>query len=136
MYLPKLLIQFVQITNVFLINYICSNDWEHTLLISIYPLLSSSESLFSFVSQNNLLSYFANILLEMMFSSTYSKCKGRHKKKLFFFQKNSEILRPAIRNGRVFSDKEISELARPPPPFGEKFRNILSFFLITSLWIG
>ena len=24
----------------------------------------------------------------------------------------------------------------PPPPFGEKFRNILSFFMIKSLWIG
>ena len=46
------------------------------------------------------------------------------KKTVFFFQKNSEILRPpplsAIWNGRVFSDKEILELARPPPHLAKK----------------
>ena len=50
------------------------------------------------------------------------------------FQKNSEILRPprplpAVWRPQFFSDKEISELARPPPPFGKKFQNIFIFFL-------
>ena len=46
--------------------------------------------------------------------------KGRHKKKLFFFSEklwNSETPPPPLSNSEapVFSDKEISELARPPP---------------------
>ena len=68
--------------------------------------------------------------------------KGRHKKKMFFFFRKTPKFwdphPPSSSNSEapVFSDKEISELARPTPPFGEKFRNILSFFLIKSLWIG
>ena len=52
-----------------------------------------------------------------------SDTKGRHqKKKTVFFQKNSEILRPppplSISEAPVFSVKEISKLARPPPHYG------------------
>ena len=64
-------------------------------------------------------------------SSHIGSLRGGIKKSSFFSQKNSEILRtPPSSNSEapVFSDKEISELARPPPLFGEKFQNILIFF--------
>ena len=53
------------------------------------------------------------------------------KKLFFFFQKNSEILRPppplsAIRKPQFFLIRKFRNW-RDPPPFGEKFRNILSF---------
>ena len=68
--------------------------------------------------------------------------KGRHKKKLFFFFRKTPKFwdpppLPAIRRPQFFLIRKFRNWRDPlPPPFGEKFRNILSFFMMKSLWIG
>ena len=66
-------------------------------------------------------------------SLTFGLLRRGIKKRLFFFQKNSEILRPhppPLSNSEapVFSDKEISELARPPPLLAKNSKIFSVFF--------
>ena len=81
------------------------------------------------------------VLMHLLLDMRLALRGGIKKIKLVFFRKTPKFWdppTPPLSNSEApfFSDKEISELARPPPPFWRKIPKYSQFFFITSLWIG